>query len=205
MPALLRSSETVGCGATIKLDSGEVVYVSIAKVGVLVRHVDATGGFFKTVMSNFFGAKLYSESSVYKNAQTSHALMLMFPDQSPELRFKNPVLSTFSNAIWHCGSAAEVTIVLNEAASKISELENTAHDAQLQSAFVAAKNWPPKRPPEMTPATYQVIYSDGVTQQTRLLPAEIEKWIAASNEADADKPYRIVRVVDPQGQVVWGG
>jgi len=37
MPKLLRSSETVGCGATIELDNGEVVYVSIAQTGVLVR------------------------------------------------------------------------------------------------------------------------------------------------------------------------
>ena len=37
MTKLLRSSETAGCGATIELDNGEVVYVSIAQTGVLVR------------------------------------------------------------------------------------------------------------------------------------------------------------------------
>jgi hypothetical protein len=35
MPTLLRSSETAGCGATIKLDNGDVVNVSIAQISVL--------------------------------------------------------------------------------------------------------------------------------------------------------------------------
>jgi hypothetical protein len=136
MPTLLRSSETKGCGATIKLDSGEVVIVSIARVGVLVRHWDMSGGFFKTLISNFTGAKLYNETNVYKNAQTARALSMKYPEQAPELQFTNPVLGAFSNAIWQCGSAAEVCTVLNEAAAKIPEA------AQSQ----------PKRSPEMTPA-----------------------------------------------------
>jgi hypothetical protein len=117
MPTLVRSSETLGCGATIKLDSGEVVYVSIAQIGVLVRHVDMSGGFFRSVLSNLLGAKLYNESNVYRNAQTAQALSTMFPDQAPELNFKNPVLAAFSNAMWNCGSAAEVCTVLNGAAA----------------------------------------------------------------------------------------
>jgi hypothetical protein len=143
MPKLLRSSETMGCGATIQLDNGEVVYVSIAQVGVLVRHWDSSGSFFKSLMSNFFGAKLYNESNVYKNAQTAQALNVLFPDQTPELpQFKNPVLAVFSNAIWHCGSAAEVCAVLNEAIAKASgsaekELSHldTLYDAKIISDY----------------------------------------------------------------------
>jgi hypothetical protein len=94
------------------------VFVSIAQIGVLARKMDTSNGFFREIMSNFFGAKLYTESSVYKNAQTC-ALSELFPDQSPDLpRFKNPVLAVFANAIWHCSSAAEVCAVLNEAANK---------------------------------------------------------------------------------------
>lgn len=204
MPKLLRSSETAGCGATIKLDNGEVVYVSIAKIGVLVRHWGTSGGLIKTLLNNFLGPKLYNESNVYKNAQTTLALSMMYPEQAPELQFKNPALAAFANAIWNCASAAEVCIVVNEAAAKAPQFEQEAETAELQAAFEAAKNYPPKRPPEMTPATYRVLYSDGVTQETRLIPAEIEKWVAASNKAEADKPYRIVRVIDPQGRVVWG-
>jgi uncharacterized protein (UPF0248 family) len=55
----------------------------------------------------------------------------------------------------------------------------------------------------MTPASYQVVYSDGVTQETRLIPSEIERWVCGSAKANASKPYRIVRIVDPQGEVVW--
>jgi hypothetical protein len=126
MPKLLRSSETAGCGATIELDNGEVVYVSIAQVGVLVRKWDRSGGVIKSVLSNFFGPKLYNESSVYKNAQTAQALSLLYPEQAPPLCFKNPVLAAFSNAIWHCASAAEVCVVLNEAAASAPRLDQDA-------------------------------------------------------------------------------
>jgi hypothetical protein len=119
MSKLLWSSETMGCGATIQLDSGEVVYVSIAQAGVLVRHWEKNAGFFKSLMSSFFGAKVYNESNVYKNAKTADALLKLFPNEAPGLpNFKNPVLTVFSNAILHCGSAAQVCTVLNEAMSK---------------------------------------------------------------------------------------
>ena len=123
MPKLLRSSETAGCGATIELDNGEVVYVSIAQTGVLVRRWDMKGGRIKSLLSNFFGPKLYNEGSVYKNAQTARALSLIYPEQGPPLSFKNPVLAVFSNAIWHCSSAAEVCTVLNEAVAKFPDAE----------------------------------------------------------------------------------
>jgi len=102
MPKLLRSSETAGCGATIELDNGEVVYVSVAQVGGMVRKLDIHGGLIKSILSNFLGPKLYDESSVYKNAQIAQAFSIMYPEQAPPLRFKNPVLAAFSNAIWHC-------------------------------------------------------------------------------------------------------
>ena len=135
MPKLLRSSETAGCGATIELDNGEVVYVSIAQTGVLVRRWDINGGLIKSLLSNFFGAKLYNESSVYKNSQTARALSLMYPEQASPLCFKNPVLAAFSNAIWHCASAAEVCAVLNEAMAKAPELGEEVDRAAPQSTF----------------------------------------------------------------------
>jgi hypothetical protein len=203
MPKLLRSSEALGCGATIELDNGEVVYVSIAQTGVLVRKWEMNGGLLKSLFSNFFGPKLYNETSVHKNAQTARALSLMYPEQEPPLFFKNPVLGAFANAIWHCASATEICVTLNEAAIKLPQLEQDTGAAALQRAFSAAKDWPPKQPPEMTPATYQVVYSDGVTQETRLIPAEIERWVTESIKADANKPYRIVRVLDPKGKIAW--
>jgi hypothetical protein len=52
-------------------------------------------------------------------------------------------------------------------------------------------------------ATYQILYSDGVAQEIRLFPEEIERWIRKSNMANADRGHRVVRVVDPQGRVIW--
>jgi hypothetical protein len=66
-----------------------------------------SGGLFRTLLSNLFGPKLYSESNVYKNAQTAEALNRLYPDKALALpQFKNPVLAVLANAIWHCGSAA---------------------------------------------------------------------------------------------------
>jgi hypothetical protein len=119
MPRLLRSSETAGCGATIELDNKEVVFVSIAQTGVLVRLWNMRGGLVRSLMSNWFGPNLYNEKNVYKNARTAQALSIMFPEQIPSLSFKNPVLTAFANAIWHCSSAAEVSVVLNEAIERL--------------------------------------------------------------------------------------
>ena len=156
MPKLLRSSETVGCGATIELDSGEVISVSIARSGELVtlaRH-KSDGPMKRLFGRGFLGQTLYNESHLYKNAGTALTLRVMYPEQTAELHFKNPVLAAFSNAIWHCATAAEVCIVLNEAASKSSEPEDAAAMATLYGACQVAQNWsPPKQPPEKTPAT----------------------------------------------------
>jgi hypothetical protein len=123
MPRLVYSSERHGHGATIELDSKEVVVCSIAQMGVLVFLYAYKGGLIRQIISNFWGARLYKESSVYKNARTARALSLLYPDQAPELQFKNPALVAFANAIWHCGSAAEVCTVLNEAAAKFPDLD----------------------------------------------------------------------------------
>ena len=122
MPRLVYSSEKHGCGATIELDSQEVVVLSIAQVSVLVFLWDMRGGLIRRILSNFFGARLYKERVVYRNAQTAEALRMMYPDQATELQFRNRTLAAFANAIWHCRSAAEVTTVLNEASSKLTEL-----------------------------------------------------------------------------------
>ena len=123
MPKLLRSSETFGCGATIELDSKEVVYVSIAQTGVLVRLWNRTGGLVRSIISNFFGPKLYNEKDVYRNAKVAQVLSERFPEQASCLSFRNPVLSVFSNAIWHCSSASEVCVVLNEALNTIPSID----------------------------------------------------------------------------------
>ena len=140
MPNLLRSSETAGCGATIELDSKEVVYVSIAQSGVIVRLWDMHGGFFKNFMTNFTGPLLYNEKNVYKNAQTGMQLKLRFPQQAPELNFKNPVLSAFSNAIWNCASAARVAAVLNEAATNAPAAEELAERIAMMQAADARQS-----------------------------------------------------------------
>src|SRR3954453_11873666 len=164
MPKLIWSSETFGCGATIELDNKEVIILSIAQTGILVRRSDMQAGFIKRILSSFFGPKLYNEQIVYKNARTARALSVMFPQETSALNFHNPFLGVFANAIWHCSSAAQVSIILNGACCQAPELDNE-DTAVIQQAFEAARNWPPTRGPEMTPATYQVIYSDGITQE----------------------------------------
>jgi hypothetical protein len=66
--------------------------------------------------------------------------------------------------------------------------------------------WPMKMMTERPPvlATYQIVYSDGSVQKINVFSDEIEKWISVSNRQNATKPYRIVRVIDPAGRIVWG-
>ena len=130
----------------------------------------------------------------------------MFPEQAPPLSFKNPVLSAFSNAIWQCSSAALVCKVLNETAASAPQSDEAAQEFALQRAFEAAKNWPPKQAPEMTPAIHSVHFSDGVCQERSLTPREINEWATASNKlfGTERKPFRIVRITDANGGIVWG-
>jgi hypothetical protein len=120
MPRLAYSSETKGCGATIELDTGEVIVISIAR-SVMVTLVWRKGdGFLKRLFSGY-GRKLYFEENPYKNAKTMGELLEMFPDQAPELHvknFKNPALEIFANAVWHCSSATDACMVLNSAAER---------------------------------------------------------------------------------------
>jgi hypothetical protein len=66
--------------------------------------------------------------------------------------------------------------------------------------------WPIKMMTEHQAAlvTYQVVYSDGRVQKINIFSDEIERWISMSNRENTAKPYWIVRVIDPQGRVVWG-
>ena len=105
MPKLLHHSETVGCGMTVRLDSGEPCTISVAQAGVRVRK------------SRFgiFGATLYDEKNVYRAAQTGMALDELFPDVELPVTIANPVLRAFAKAAWECPTAAALAITLNRA------------------------------------------------------------------------------------------
>jgi len=107
------SSEKAGCGATIELDNGETCLISVAQSGVLVRSYKK--GFLSSVLGSFLGPILYSEKNVYRAAATA-AVLDSRHAQVASLKFQNPVLTAFASAVWHCSSAAEVAITLNEAA-----------------------------------------------------------------------------------------
>jgi hypothetical protein len=140
MPRLMRSSETVGCGATIELDSGEVISVSIAQSVLVSLAWHRQDSLMKRLFSRgLYGQKLYYEVHPYKNAGTGLMLRTMYPEQSAELQFKNPVLAAFSNAVWQCATAAQVCAVLNEAASKSSS-EDIAAMGDLYGAYLAAQD-----------------------------------------------------------------
>ena len=47
-------------------------------------------GLLQKLYDNFTGPLLYNEKNVYKNTQTGMHLKLKFPQQAPELNFKNP-------------------------------------------------------------------------------------------------------------------
>jgi hypothetical protein len=113
---LLYWSETIGCGATMKLRSDEICMVSVARSGVLVKA--SRMGRFRRRSVGFFAAVLYNEKDVYKAARTALALDELFLEKRVPVAFRNPILSAYANAIWQCSSAAEVAVTLNEAIAK---------------------------------------------------------------------------------------
>jgi hypothetical protein len=121
-------SAAAGCGATIRLDSGEPCLVSCAKTGVRV----------KKSRLGFFGPVLYNEKNTYQAASTAKALSVLFPDNLLPSGLRNPVLRAFTNAILHCSTSAEVAITLNEAIARVETHANSddniiAHLAELMA------------------------------------------------------------------------
>jgi hypothetical protein len=115
LPKLLYSSEMVGCGAALELDSKETCLISVARrAGVRVRGSEGRSGRF---WIGFFGSILYEERNAYKIAQVVSTLNSLFSERMLPIKFRNPALAAFANAVWHCSSAAEVVWKLNEAAA----------------------------------------------------------------------------------------
>jgi hypothetical protein len=88
--------------------------ISVARSGVLVKSYPGR--------SSFFGSILYNEKNVYLAGKTSAALSLLFPETRTPVRFLNPVLAAFANAVCHCSTAAEVAKTLNEAVVHAEQL-----------------------------------------------------------------------------------
>jgi hypothetical protein len=98
-------SKMGGCGATVRLATGEPCWLSIAQCGVLVKK------------SRFgkLGAVLYDEKNVYTNSLCGIALAYLFPEKRFPDGVVDPNSRSFFNAILHCHSASEVCKTLNEA------------------------------------------------------------------------------------------
>ena len=132
MPKLIFSSEKFGCGATIQLDNDEICLISVAQAGVLVRSYPS--GFLKRLFGSLRGPILYNEKNVSKAVKTAMVLAAQFPERHPSLKFQDQVLAAFANAVWRCSSAAEVSLVLNDAemsasSRTISELSRNLPEA----------------------------------------------------------------------------
>jgi hypothetical protein len=123
-----------GLGATIRLDSGEPCLISCAQTGVRV----------KKTRYGFLGPILFEEKSAYRAARTAMTLDDQFPDSLLPPGFTNPVLKAFANAILHCATCAEVTVILNEASNSSGKVEATTdaarHAPERQAQQSAARN-----------------------------------------------------------------
>jgi hypothetical protein len=115
---LLYANERLGSGATLRLDSGEVCLLSVARSGVIVR---TYRGRFGRMMVSFFGSTLYEERNASKAAAVGWMLFERYPKAIP-LTLRNPVFSAFLNAIWHCPDAVQVGIALNEASESLGSI-----------------------------------------------------------------------------------
>ena len=100
----------VGCYANIRMDNGDPCFIGVAQTGVLV----------KKSKLGWLGAKLYDEKLVYNAAKTAQALAKMYPEKLTPEDMTNPVLDAFTNAVLHCSTLAEATIVINEASENVT-------------------------------------------------------------------------------------
>lgn len=116
MPELLRSSERVGCGATIQLNAGEICIVSLARNGVLVRgYRPGLWG----LLGSFLGPVLFQERDPHRVLRIARMLPSIHEPNLVPVEFNSLLLSMYANAIWRCSSWQEVADRLNETAAKV--------------------------------------------------------------------------------------
>jgi hypothetical protein len=107
MTRILDFSETVGCGATFMLDSGEPCVLSVAQTGVRVRKS----------RYGFMGPILYDE----RNAQTGIALDAILPARKFPCPYPIPSYALLRMRFGTAPMRADVARTLNEAFSDIGE------------------------------------------------------------------------------------
>lgn len=133
-----------GCFANIRMDSGDPCFVSIAQTGVLV----------KKSKLGWFGATLYNEKEVDPVAVTAMALTYLYPNKVTPPGITNPVLNAFVNAILHCLTLPEVTLILNHAVRKAEEVSPSWQDELVERVATV-----------MTPEEERLIQEYGATLQ----------------------------------------
>ena len=94
------------CWASIRMQSGDPIWVSVAQTGVIV----------KKSKIGLFGPKLYVSKDVQEAAKTAYLLNEEFETNliPSEVNLTNPVLKSFVNAILHFDNVAQATIQLNK-------------------------------------------------------------------------------------------
>ena len=118
-----------GCFANIRMDNGDPCFISVAQTGVLV----------KKSKLGWLGAKLYDEKLVYNAAKTAQALAEIYPEKLTPEDITNPVLDAFTNAVLHCSTLAEATIVINKALER-REVANADQGAATQAVSMTEEN-----------------------------------------------------------------
>ena len=200
MPELFHVDEKHGCGATIKLDTGEHCLVSLAQWGVIVRSY-RSDSFLKGDFGSFFGPILFEERGLYEVVKIAMLLDIEYADASSPLKLQNPILYAFAKAISMCVSDKHVGVVLNEAKSKVQNVTNilaTLHWVNQRSKTGKAEQ-------KLQTPSYGVIFSDDPTQGRDLTQSEIQSWADMSNNLFEENgfPCRILQIVGENGAILW--
>jgi hypothetical protein len=116
------------CYSNVRLENGDPIFISVAQTGVLV----------KKSKLGFWGPKLYQSLTAYDAAATAQALHALFPNYLGANGLSNATLRSFTNAVLHCSTAAEVANALNTAGERHQpkgERSRFASELQVASEF----------------------------------------------------------------------
>ena len=201
MPELFHIDEKHGCGATIKLDTGEHCLVSVAQWGIIVRSY-RSDSFLKGDYGSFFGPILFEERGLYEVIKIAMILDIEYADASSPLELKNPILYAFAKAISMCVSDEHVSVVLNEAKSNAQKMENI----DLATLHWANRRYKTRKAPQkLQTSSYGVIFSDDPIEDRDLTQSEIQSWADMSNNMFEENgiPCRILQIVGKNGTILW--
>jgi hypothetical protein len=105
------------------MDNGDPCWILVSRTSISIKKSKV----------RLFKSKLYEEKDIYKTAKAAETLRLLYLDDLTPAEMQSPVLKSFTNAVLHCRSFAEIVTLLHGVYHHLHRATGEASSDVLQS------------------------------------------------------------------------